>query len=216
MLQTKERPMSMTGGSYNNIILIVSDDWMERWKLDGDGYTTIVYMKCEDAGKVEQTIRNEIQLRHYTITNYETQYQADRSTYLVVSIFLFGFIAVVVLIGITNIFNTITTNMELRAPEFAMLKSVGMTGKEFRRMIWLEGVFYGGKALLLGIPIGVIISYCFYKALGEGIVTTFQFPGMGVGISIAAVMLLLYMIMHYSMAKINRRNILDTIRNENI
>ncbi len=216
LLQTKERPMSMTGGSYNNIILIVSDDWMERWKLDGDGYTTIVYMKCEDAGKVEQTIRNEIQLRHYTITNYETQYQADRSTYLVVSIFLFGFIAVVVLIGITNIFNTITTNMELRAPEFAMLKSVGMTGKEFRRMIWLEGVFYGGKALLLGIPIGVIISYCFYKALGEGIVTTFQFPGMGVGISIAAVMLLLYMIMHYSMAKINRRNILDTIRNENI
>jgi putative ABC transport system permease protein len=133
-----------------------------------------------------------------------------------VSIFLYGFITVVALIGITNIFNTITTNMELRAPEFAMLKSVGMTNREFRRMIWLEGMFYGGKALLIGIPLGLLISLGFHRALGEGIVTEFRFPWMGVTASCAAVAVLLYLIMHYSMAKINRKNIMDTIRNENI
>ena len=189
---------------------------MDQWPLDGEGNTVYVYIKCKDAGALEQVIRRDLRLKHYTISNYETQYRSDRSMYLVISIFLYGFISVVALIGITNIFNTITTNMELRAPEFAMLKSVGMTNREFRRMIWLEGAFYGGKALLIGIPMGVCISYCFYIALGQGIVTVFRFPGTGVVISIAAVIVLLYVIMHYSMGKINRKNIIEAIQNENI
>ena len=122
----------------------------------------------------------------------------------------------IALIGITNIFNTITTNMELRAPEFAMLKSVGMTGREFRRMIWLEGFFYGGKALLIGIPLGVIFSFCFHMAMNSGIVMEFVFPWKGIATAAAATILLLYGIMHYSMAKINRQNIIQTIQNENI
>lgn len=216
LLQTEERPMCMSNAFYNDIILIVSDAWMDQWPLDGEGNTVYVYIKCKDAGALEQVIRRDLRLKHYTISNYETQYRSDRSMYLVISIFLYGFISVVALIGITNIFNTITTNMELRAPEFAMLKSVGMTNREFRRMIWLEGAFYGGKALLIGIPMGVCISYCFYIALGQGIVTVFRFPGTGVVISIAAVIVLLYVIMHYSMGKINRKNIIEAIQNENI
>jgi len=44
----------------------------------------------------------------------------------VISIFLYGFIALITLIGATNIFNTISTNVALRRREFAMLKSVGL------------------------------------------------------------------------------------------
>ena len=135
---------------------------------------------------------------------------------LVIAIFLYGFLAVVALIGITNVFNTVTTNMELRAPEFAMLRSVGMTGREFRRMIWLEGMFYGGKALCIGIPAGLLISLLFHRGFGIRFVTDYRVPWMGIVLSVAAVAMLLYVIMRYSMAKINRRNIIDTIRNENI
>ena len=106
--------------------------------------------------------------------------------------------------------------MELRAPEFAMLKSIGMTGKEFQRMIWLEGLFYGGKALMIGIPLGMFISYCFYRALGQGMVIAFPFPTGGIVVSIVAVIILLYSIMRFSMAKINKKNVIETIRNENI
>ena len=52
---------------------------------------------------------------------------------LIISIFLYGFIAVISIIGITNVFNTITTNMALRNKEFAVLKSIGMTDKEFKK-----------------------------------------------------------------------------------
>ena len=48
-------------------------------------------------------------------------------TKLIISIFLYGFISLITLIGVTNIFNTISTNVALRRREFAMLKSVGLT-----------------------------------------------------------------------------------------
>ncbi|HBA47171.1 MAG TPA: hypothetical protein DCZ91_05110 [Lachnospiraceae bacterium] len=222
LVQTKVKPMFMTGNSSYWITLIVSDEWMGAHMRDDMKYGNIyydnvdVYVKCENADEIEAAIRNDLQLQHFTVTNYDAQYRSDRSMNLVVAIFLYGFITVVALIGITNIFNTITTNMELRAPEFAMLRSVGMTGREFRRMIWLEGMFYGGKALLIGIPLGAFLSLCFNMALGEGLVTSFRFPWRSMAASIMAVGLLLYVIMHYSMGKINRKNIMETIRNENI
>ena len=87
----------------------------------------------------------------------------EKSMVLVISIFLYGFITVITLIGTTNIFNTITSNMELRQKEFAMLKSVGMTKKEFNRMINLETLFYSTKALIYGTILGIIGSYAVHK-----------------------------------------------------
>lgn len=57
--------------------------------------------------------------------------------------------------------------MILRSKEFANLKSVGMTTKEFNRMIRLESILYGLKSLLIGIPLGLIGSYCIYNGIAK-------------------------------------------------
>ncbi len=216
LTQTDLTPMYMASLPDNGIYLIVSDKWMDSQPVLRKYDNVDVYVKCVDADALEKRVRDELELLHFTVTNFDEQYRAERSMHLAAAIFLYGFIFVVALIGITNIFNTITTNMELRAPEFAMLCSVGMTGAEFRRMIWLEGMFYGGKALLLGIPLGMAISLCFHRALGGGIVTEFIVPWKAVGVSILAVAALLYSIMRYSLSKIRGKNIMETIRSENI
>ncbi len=220
LAQTDKKPMSMSHTAYNHVVLIVSDRWFEQQGFAENADTRYVTLaiRCEDAGDMEEVIRSEMQTQgcHYTLNNYDASYRSDRAVYMIFSIFLYGFITVVALIGITNIFNTITTNMELRAPEFAMLRSVGMTGREFKRMIWLEGFFYGGKALMIGIPLGILLSAGFHRALGRGIVTAFVMPWKGIAIASAAVVVLLWFIMRFSMGKINRRNIIDTIQNENI
>lgn len=216
LIQTDVCPMSMENGVLWDIMLIVSDEWMESHPLRVTYDNIEIFIQCEDADQLEEILRNDFAFQGYTVTNYKAQLRSERNLYLTVFIFLYGFITVIALIGITNIFNTITTNMELRAPEFAMLKSVGMTEREFRRMIWLEGFFYGGKALLIGIPLGVIFSFCFHMAMNSGIVMEFVFPWKGIATAAAATILLLYGIMHYSMAKINRQNIIQTIQNENI
>ena len=216
--QTDILPMCMTNNRFNSVVVIVSEAMFDELRgtfAEEKHQNSDVFIQCQDAGKVEEVVRL-MQPSHYTITNYQARYQEERSFYLIISILLYGFITVVALIGITNIFNTITTNLELRAPEFAMLRAVGMTGKEFRRMIWLEGLFYGGKAMMIGIPVGIVISFGFHLIFSEGIVTAYQPPISAILLSVSAVALLLFGIMRYSMGKINRRNIIETIQNENL
>ncbi|MCM1120892.1 MAG: ABC transporter permease [bacterium] len=218
-VQTDIKPVVMNRQIYNGIVLIVSEGWMdENWEKLRVGDRNIVetVIRCEDAFALEEAVRGNMELVNYSIVNYEESHRAEKSTQLLVSIFLYGFITVVALIGITNIFNTITTNLELRAPEFAMLRAVGMTSREFRRMIWLESLFYGCKALAIGIPLGIAVSYCFNLAMKQGIDTAFLFPWSGILIAVTAVMVLLYGTMHYSMGKIRRKNIVETIRSENL
>ena len=216
--QTDVRPMSLSADQFNRVVLIVSDSWLDSSPFAAAVNDYIqVSIRCDDAAGLEQAIREEgSSLTGMTVQNYENAYRSEHAMYLMISIFLYGFITVVALIGITNIFNTVTTNLELRTPEFAMLQAVGMTGKQFRHMIRLEGLFYGGKALLIGIPAGLAISVAFHMIFSEGIVTNYRPPFTAVIVSVAVVLLLLYGVMRYSMRKINRRNIVETIRNENL
>ena len=138
---------------------------------------------------------------------------------LLISIFLYGFIIVITLIGVTNIFNTITTNMNLRSKEFAMLKSIGMTKKEFNKMINLESIFYGVKSLIIGIALGSGISYWIYKiSIGSQATENLKFvyPTKAVIISVVFIAVIVGIIMRYSLNKINKQNIIETIRNDNI
>ena len=134
--------------------------------------------------------------------NYETYVKQEKRMILVIKIFLYGFITVITLIGVTNIFNTITTNMILRSKEFAMLKSVGMSGKEFNKMIRLESIMYGAKSLLIGIPLGLLGSYGIYKAFAQAIDFGYIFPYQAVIISIVFVFIIV--------------GIIETIRQDNI
>ena len=142
--------------------------------------------------------------------------KAEKSIVIVISIFLYGFICVITLIGVTNIFNTITSNMELRQKEFAMLKSVGMTKKEFNHMINLETLFYSSKSLIYGSILGIIGSYFVHRAFASRIDTQFVLPYKAILICILFVFIVVYMIMKYSINKINRQNMIETIRKENI
>ena len=104
--------------------------------------------------KIQKILQEEIQgldesIEWYFI-DYEQRAKEQNSMVLVAAIFLYGFIAVISAIGITNIFNTITTNMTLRSREFAILRSVGMTEKEFRKMIRCEVFYMVQRHWLLG------------------------------------------------------------------
>lgn len=152
------------------------------------------------------------------INNLDESVKEQKSMLLVINIFLYGFIAVITLIGVTNIFNTITSNMELRQKEFAMLKSIGMTKKEFNRMINLETIFYGTKALIYGVALGLLGTFAIYKAfsvkINNGIGV--YIPIIPIIISVIFVFAIVFMIMRYSIHKINQQNTIETIRKENV
>ena len=154
---------------------------------------------------------------YISIFDYEEIVRQFNAVMLIVGIFVYGFIGVISLIGMTNIFNTISTNMQLRSKEFASLKSIGMTKKEFNRMIRLESLMYGIKSLIIGIPLGGLGVFAIFSAFSRGNVPmSFVFPWKAILISIAAVFIVVWLIMKYSISKVNKQNIIETIRNDNI
>ena len=211
---TEESPLGIDSISYMPY-LIVSDDCLDE--LQNQNYFR-VYINTDNAEETQDEIYNI--LTDYEIgevNNISSNAQSVKSLYTLLAIFLYGFIIVISLIGITSIFNTLTTNMNLRSREFASLKSIGMTKKEFNRMVRLESFFYGTKALIISIPLGTLLAYFMYKQISQGtIYMHFEIPIIPIIISIVAVYILVLSIMRYSIKKINKQNIIDTIRNENI
>ncbi len=204
-----------TGIFYSGTVL-VSLDWMEK-NLPADLYTidADAFVQSSDPDQTEQDV-SDLLGGAVMVTNFDLQARMMNAITLVIQIFVYGFILVISLIGMTNIFNTISTNMRLRAREFASLRSIGMTKREFNRMIRLESVFYSVKSLLIGIPLGLLGGWVIKLVYSQYRDIPYQFPWLAILISIAAVGLVVWMIMRYSIAKVRRQNIIETIRNENI
>jgi len=217
--RTDKRPMGLESYNGFNGYLIVSEELKSTLP---DVISSEMYINSKDATKLCKEIENyidsnsSIDKNAIHISNYEEEVKENNAFVLVVSIFLYGFIAVITAIGVTNIFNTITTNMNLRSKEFANLKSIGMTKKEFNRMIRLESIFYGLKSLIIGVPIGIGLSYLIYKAFETSLDMGYIIPIKSILIAIVFVMLIVGIIMKYSLSKINKQNIIETIRNDNI
>ena len=208
---SKERPYGIEGSYYGGGYLVVNKDEFKNIEF------APAYM-CIESSNPDELI-NEIKaldIDDVGFMNLEEQAKENRAMSLIVKIFLYGFIAIITLIGVTNIFNTITSNMELRQKEFAMLKSIGMTKKEFNRMINLETIFYSTKSLIYGVTLGLVGTFALYKAFSVKIEKGMYIPINPIIISIIAVFILVFMIMRYSLSKINKQNTIETIRNENI
>ena len=214
IIRTDLKPMGLESNFSAGGYLIISDQMMNELEYSYDG----LYINSSNTTKLEEEVNDYLKNTDYEyyLYNVEKEVNAQKSMLLLIAIFLYGFIIVISLIGITNIFNTITTNMNLRSREFAMLKSIGMTKREFNRMVHLESIFYGTKSLLIGIPLGLLGSFGIYKAFAVGNDFGFIIPWQAILIAVVVVFLLISIIMHFSVKKINKQNIIETIRNENI
>ena len=216
-------PMGMQSVYSDAPILIVTDDFFDyivnNYDSSEDVNRGTIYIKSSNAEKLELEIKDYMvssDISLYNIYNVESEAEAQRSVIILVSIFLYGFIIVISLIGITNIINTITTNMNLRKREMAMLKSIGMTKKEFNKMINLESIMYSTKSLIIGVPLGLIGSFLIYKAFAKGNDYGYIFPWQAILIAVIVVYILVSLIMYFALRKTRKENIIDTIKDENI
>ena len=208
---SKIKPYGLEGVFYDGGYLVVNKNEFKNIDFSDDVTITI---QSNNTTELQTAIEEKDS--SLTIVNLEDVAKEEKSMILVTNIFLYGFIAVITLIGVTNIFNTITSNMELRQKEFAMLKSIGMTKKEFNRMINLETLFYGTKSLLYGIILGLLGTLAMYKAFSVKIDAGMYIPIKPIIISVSFVFILIFIIMRYSISKINKQNTIETIRKENI
>lgn len=182
------------------------------------GQNRAAFVACDNAEAIETAIREILNRDALTmnIFNLTSQITQTRNTLLIINVFSYGFIVLMALISVANVFNTISTNVHLRRREFAMLKSVGMTKGGFNRMINYECIFYGLKALLYGLPVSAVVALLIVQAMSNGIDTAFTFPWMSMGIAVVSVFVVVFATMMYAMSKVRKETIIDALKNENL
>ena len=150
------------------------------------------------------------------IYDFDRERQNNRMFILVINVFSYGFILLIGVISIANVFNTVSTNIILRRKEFAMLRSVGMSEKGFQRMLNYECLIYGGRSLAIGLPISFIFSFFIHYVINQMVQVDYFIPYISVLFAIAMVFVVVFITMLYTTRKIRRNNVIEELRIENI
>ncbi len=223
---TKELPLGTAGyGSYafDNLEIVVPDSTLKalaaKENVTIEEHNVILYLKAKDKEEIGKDISAVMSGYDYAEHDYDAynihEYEkTTRQLLLALAIFSYGFIIMMSLICCANMCNTISTSILLRRKEFSMLRSIGMTPRVFRRMIMYESLLYGVKALLYGIPVGLLFAFGIYRTM----VDTFS-VGFALPISIFVVVIILVfavvgLAMFYSSRKVRKESIIDGLKEE--
>lgn len=144
------------------------------------------------------------------------QEESTRMLVKVVNVFAYGFIILISLIALANVFNSISTNILLRRREFAMLRSIGLGERGFRRMMNYECVIYGLKGLMWGLPAAFLMTFVIWQVAGSTFDTGFYVPWTSVAIAVGSVFAVVFATMLYASAKLRQDNTVDAMKNENL
>ncbi|MDR3289044.1 MAG: ABC transporter permease [Peptococcaceae bacterium] len=127
-------------------------------------------------------------------------------------LFIYGFVAMLTLIALTNVISAISANIQSRSREFAVLESVGMTKGGLRKMIILESVLCSIRSLVWGLPLGVAASYAVYRGAMMSLQFPFEAPWLAALWCIAAVFVITFVTFLYSAGRLRRGSIINAIR----
>ncbi len=213
---TDERPMGVLIQGLSNATMVMTQDVFDAVLKEANVQgSQMIYLTTDDDQALEKQLSAlpgaDSDLYVY---NIHSAARAERNTSVFLGVFIYGFIVLISLICIVNIFNTVSTNIALRRKEFAMLRSVGMTPKSFNKMIRFESIFYGLKGLLYGLPISVAIAYLLYRMQQRVLGSTFSLPYGSYAFAILVILVIVFTTMLYSTKKIKKENIIDALKEE--
>jgi putative ABC transport system permease protein len=215
---TKQVPMGEYHAAIGGLDVIIPEKTLNKILAEhpmDNNLQVNMYLKTTDPIKTQADIE-DLNLNELSIYNVYQRKQEEEQMILFMSVFTYGFIVLITLISVANIFNTISTSISLRKREFAMLRSVGMTPNGFNKMIRFESIFYGLHALFYGLPISLIVMALIYWSMRHTFEYRFAVPWLSLVLVIITIFIVVATAMMYSIHKVRRENIIDALKQENI
>lgn len=201
--------------NYNSMSLITTDKVMENLNNEElDIQSLEVSLKDSSLHlKTYEEINTILQdYSSYSVTNYVDINDSEKSFIMLIQVLVYGFIFVITLISSINIINTITMNITLRRKELSVLKSIGMSQKDLKKMIMYEGLFYGLVGGILGSVAGCGFTYIIYKVFSDIIGLAWKVPWMLCIITIFVSIVISFLSALIPMRKIEKDNVIEVIR----
>ena len=183
---------------------------------DDESSSNSYYVATNQEKSTRDEVKKVAEENSLSVIDSIDEAQKFEQTMNVMKIFVYGFIVVISLVSVTNIVNTISTNINLRKREFAVIKSIGVTPQGFKKMIYMESILYGILSLLYGIPIGICMNVLMNRIL-EGMITVQTLiPYKAILICVVAIFVITFIASYIPLKKISKENIIDNIRQESI
>lgn len=196
--------------------VVAYDDLIPSLGITDDKSSSIYYVATNQEKSTRDEVKKVAEENNLSVIDSIDEAQKLEQTMNVMKIFVYGFIVVISLVSVTNIINTISTNINLRKREFAIIKSIGVTPQGFKKMIYMESILYGILSLLYGIPIGICMNVLMNKIL-EGVITVQTLiPYKAILICVVAIFIITFIASYIPLKKISKENIIDNIRQESI
>lgn len=183
---------------------------------DDDSFYFDYGIETDEPYKVEKELKDylsENEAEGDVYNNYNWMMK-EKSIISAVQFLSYAFILLITLITVFNIINTMTAQIAGRKKELAMLKSVGMTPKEFKKMLIFESMFYGLFGLLFGVPLSLVINREVGYIISKDNPIPFSVNIWLYLIACVAVFVIIGLTMIYSLKLIKNNSIIDSLKDD--
>lgn len=206
--------------NYNGAFSVITTEkvWDNLASKDKDKPHVQLYIEMTKDGDL-QPVRTylsglEETMDGFYYVDFVESARENRMMGIVMSIFLYGFVAIITLISCINIINTISTNIILRTKEISMIKAVGMTQSGIKRMVALESLYYGLYAAVIGGVLGTGLTFILFKIVFQ--ISEFQWAMPWKNIAIACIGATVVALLSgvYPLKRINDQIIVESMNGE--
>jgi putative ABC transport system permease protein len=148
--------LSVSTGLFDSLVDRPRNQW--TWaNVEGDP-------SAGSRAPLEQAIAGYPDAQLETIEEWIQREDGDIGEFLT---FLYVLLALAVLISIFGMINTLVLSVYERTREIGMLRAIGMTRRQTRRMIRQESIITALIGAALGLPLGIFLAALVTRALGE-------------------------------------------------
>ncbi|RGG60824.1 ABC transporter permease [Blautia sp. AF19-10LB] len=195
----------------DDLIIICSQETFDR--IMGNTKYGLIGIQL-DSNATEETIAEIRSLENddIIITDQRESNKQNNATYLAVRIVCYGFLAIVGIISLFNIVNSISMSVSARMKQYGAMRAVGMDNRQLKRMISAEAYTYAISGLIVGCGIGLPLSRFLYNRLiAHYFGIEWSFPILWFGIVVAFIFISAIVSVYAPAKRIRNMAITETI-----
>lgn len=148
----------------SELLVICSQETFEN--LTGEKGLTMVGVQL-DGNADDETVRQISKLAENNVifTDERERIREDNTTYLTVQVGVYGFLAIIGMVSLFYIINSISISVAARTKQYGAMRAVGMDSEQLTRMITAEAFTYAVSGLVVGCGTGLPLSYFLHTLL---------------------------------------------------
>lgn len=195
----------------NGVIVICSEDTLRQ--IAGVNEYAVVDIQLFDAASDMDVdnIRSSVGAG-YSFADERLSNSSVRGAYYSFALFIYGFLALIALVTIFNIVNSMAMSVGAHTKQYGILRAVGLSGKQLSRMITTEAVTYSLTGSFIGTAVGLALNYLLFSMIisfnwGDA----WRFPLIELVIILAVIALSVFAAVRSPIRRIMRTSIVNAI-----